>query len=72
MFKSFDLFSDSNTPEDYDLINQDNNISFQNINDRSNDLFSFSYEDNTHNRLLQQCGYDTDCDGERLFAEGRG
>lgn len=46
MFKSFDLFSDSNTPEDYDLINQDNNISFQNINDRSNDLFSFSYEDN--------------------------
>ena len=46
MFKSFDLFSDSNTPEDYDLINQDNNISFQNINDRANDLFSFSYEDN--------------------------
>lgn len=46
MSKSFDLFSDTNTPVDYDSINQDNNISFQNINDRSNDLFSFSYEDN--------------------------
>ena len=46
MSKSFDLFSDTNTPVDYDLINQDNNISFQNINDRSNDLFSFPYEDN--------------------------
>ncbi len=46
MSKSFDLFSDTNTPVDYDLINQDNNISLQNINERSNDLFSFPYEDN--------------------------
>lgn len=46
MSKSFDLFSDTNTPVNYDLINQDNNISYQNSNDRSNDLFSFPYEDN--------------------------
>ena len=46
MSKSFDLFSDTNTPVDYDSINKNNNISFQNINDRSNDLFSFPYEDN--------------------------
>ena len=60
MSKSFDLFSDTNTPVDYDLINQDYNISFQNINDSSNDLFSFPYEDNRMPSISNMLNYSKD------------
>jgi len=46
MSQSFNPFSDNNSPVDYNSNNQDNDNSSQNINDRSNDLFFFSYEDN--------------------------
>ena len=48
MSKSSDLFSDINTPIDYDSISQDNSFIFQNINsqDKVNDLLSFPDEDN--------------------------
>ena len=48
MSKSSDLFSDINTPINYDSISQDNSFIFQNINsqDKVNDLLSFPDEDN--------------------------
>ena len=48
MSKPSDLFSDINTPIDYDSISQDNSFIFQNINsqDKVNDLLSFPDEDN--------------------------